>query len=92
MSGHPVVTLLQFLQFVDPVLPHEPVLDLRRSTYWAGSFRVGKAKKSTADGLAGWAWNEIKSLPLAWFSGLAILHNTVETNAVWPQGLLDAYI
>ena len=28
---------------------------------------------STAGGLDGWAWNEIKALPLPWFSGLAIL-------------------
>ena len=89
-SGHPVVTVEQFLQFVDPFLPQEPVLDLPRISYFAGSFRVGKAKKSTAGGLDGWAWNEIKSLPLVWFSGLASLHNMVETNAVWPQGLLGA--
>ena len=34
----------------------------------------------------------VKSLPLAWFSGLAILLNMVEATAVWPQGLLDACI
>ena len=34
---------------------------------------VAKAKKSTAGGLDGWAWNEVKALPLPWFSGLAIL-------------------
>ena len=49
-------------------------------------------KKSTAGGLDGWAWNEIKALPLPWFSGLAILLELVETAGVWPQGLLDAYI
>ena len=38
------------------------------------------------------AWNEIKSFPLACFSGLAILLTLVETSAVSPQGLLDAYI
>ena len=53
---------------------------------------MAKAKKSTAGGLDGSAWNDIKSLPLAWFSKLAILHNVVETNAVWPQRLLGAYI
>ena len=42
--------------------------------------------------LDGWAWNEIKALPLPWFSGLAILLQLVETSGVWPQGLLDAYI
>ena len=49
-------------------------------------------KKSTAGGLDGWAWNEIKALPLPWFSGLAILLELVETTGIWPQGLLDAYI
>ena len=49
-------------------------------------------KKSTAGGLDGWAWNEIKALPLPWLSGLAILLELVETNGVWPQGLLDACI
>ena len=42
--------------------------------------------------LDGWAWNEIKALPLPWFSGLAILLDLVETTGTWPQGLLDAYI
>ena len=36
-------------------------------------------KKSTAGGLDGWAWNELKALPLPWFSGLAILLELVET-------------
>ena len=53
---------------------------------------MARAKKSTAGGLDGWAWNEIKALPLPWFSGLAILLELVETSGIWPQGLLDAYI
>ena len=53
---------------------------------------VAKAKKSTASGLDGWAWNEIKALLLPWFSDLAILLELVETSGIWPQGLLDAYI
>ena len=32
---------------------------------------VARAKRSTAGGLDGWAWNEVKALPLPWFSGLA---------------------
>ena len=32
---------------------------------------MAKAKKSTAGGLDGWACNDIKSLPMVWFSGLA---------------------
>ena len=35
---------------------------------------VAKPKKSTAGGLDE-AWNEIKSFPLAWFSGPAIVLN-----------------
>ena len=31
-SGHPVLTVNQFLRFVDPFLPQEPVLDLPRIT------------------------------------------------------------
>ena len=53
---------------------------------------VARAKKSTAGGLDGWAWNEIKALPLPCFSGLAILLNVVESTGIWPQGLLDANI
>ena len=53
---------------------------------------VARAEKATAGGLDGWAWNEIKALPLPWFSGLAILLSLVESTGTWPQGLLDAYI
>ena len=49
-------------------------------------------KKATAGGLDGWAWNEIKALPLPWFSGLAVHLELVESTGTWPQGLLDAYI
>ena len=53
---------------------------------------VARAKKSTAGGLEGWAWNEVTALPLPWFSVLAFLLELVETTGVCPQGLLDAYI
>ena len=53
-----------------------------------GTCKRSRAKKSTAGGLDGWAWNEIKALPLPWFSGLDIL---LELVGVWPQGLLDAF-
>ena len=53
--------------------------------------RLRRLKKSTAEGLDGWAWNEIKALSLPWFSVLAILLELVETSGVWPQGLLDAF-
>ena len=90
-SGHPVVTVDQFLSFVPPVLPQEAELDLPLIS-GRELLEVAKAKKSTAGGLDGWAWNEIKALPLSWFSGLAILLNLVESTCCWPQGLLDAYI
>ena len=72
-------------------MPQETYLDLPRST---GHYlqEVARAEKSTAGGLDGWAWNEIKALPLPWFSGLAILLELVESTGSWPQGLLDAYI
>ena len=53
---------------------------------------MASAKESTAGDLDGWAWDEIKALPLPWFSGLAILLELVESTGIWPQGLLDAYI
>ena len=90
-SGHPVVTPDQFLDFVGHLLPQEPFLDLPRIT-GRDLQEVAGSKKSTAGGLDGWAWNEIKALPLPWFSGLAILLELVETSGVWPQGLLDALL
>ena len=90
-SGHPVVTPDQFLDFVGHLLPQEPYLDLPGIT-GRDLQEVARVKESTAGGLDGWAWNEIKALPLPWFSGLAILLELVETTGVWPQGLLDAYI
>ena len=68
-SGHPVVTPDQFLDFVGLLLPQEPHLDLPRIS-GRDSQEVARAEKSTAGGLDGWAWKEIKALPLPWFSGL----------------------
>ena len=90
-SGHPVVTPDQFLDFVGHLLPQEPYLDLPKIT-GRDLQEVARAKKSSAGGLDGWAWNEIKALPLPWFSGLAILLELVETSGVWLEGLLDACI
>ena len=90
-SGHPVVTSDQFLEFVGHLLPQEPHLDLPMIT-GRDLQDVSGAKKSTAGGLDGWAWNEIKALPLPWFPGLAILLELVESTGTWPQGLLDADI
>ena len=86
-----MVTVDQFLDFVGHPLPQEPQFDLPKNT-GRDLQEVARAKKSTAGDLDGWAWNEIKALPLPWFSGLAILLELVETTGVWPQGLLDAYI
>ena len=90
-SGHPVVTVDQFLSFVHPFLPQEAELDLPPIS-GKELQEVAWAMKSTAGGLDGWAWNEVKALPLSWFSGLAILLNLVESTGCWPQGLLDVYI
>ena len=90
-SGHPEVSAEQFLGFIGHFLPQENFLDLPRIT-GRDLQEVARAKKATAGGLDGWAWNEIKALPLPWFSGLAILLELVESTGTWPQGLLDAYI
>ena len=71
-SGHPVTTVNQFLGFVGHLLPQEPQFDLPGITE-RDLQEVARAKKSTAGGLDGWAWNEVKALPLPWFSSLAIL-------------------
>ena len=55
-------------------------------------YEAAMAKKSTASGLDGWAWNEIKALSLSWFVGLALVLRQIEVAGQWPQGLLDAYI
>ena len=90
-SGHPQVSVDQFLGFIGHFLPQDDFLDLPRIT-GRDLQEVARAKKATAGSLDGWAWNEVKALPLPWFSGLAILLELVETTGTWPQGLLDAYI
>ena len=75
------------MDFVDLFLHQEPVLDLPRITC-QDLFEVAWAKKSTAGGLDGWAWNEVKALPSIWFSGLAVLLRLVESTGVWPQARL----
>ena len=71
-SGHPVVTVNQFLDFVGHLSPQEPNFALPRITE-RDLQEVARAKKSTAGGLDGWAWNEVKALSLPCFSGLSIL-------------------
>ena len=90
-EGHPVVTTQAFLEFVGDHLPQEPLLDLPILT-GEDLYEAAMAKKSTAGGLDGWAWNEIKALSLSWFVGLALVLRQIEAAGRWPQGLLDAYI
>ena len=90
-SGHPQVSAEQFLDFIGHFLPQENFFDLPRIT-GRDLQEVARAKKSTAGGSDGWAWNEVKALHLPWFSGLAILLDLVGTSGIWFQGLLDAYI
>ena len=42
-------------------------------------YEAAMAKKSTAAGLGGWAWNEIKVLSLSWFVCLALVLRQVGT-------------
>ena len=81
--------LSNFLVSLVIFLPQENVLDLPRIAD-RDLQEVARAKKATAGGVDGWAWNEVKALPLPWFSGLAILLELVESTGSWPQGLLDA--
>ena len=53
---------------------------------------VVRRKRSTAGGLDGWGWRDLKALPLPWFDGLARILRLVEETGVWPDGLLDAYV
>ena len=48
-------------------------------------------ERSTAGGLDGWGWKELKALLPPWFDGLARILRLVEETGVWPDGLLDAY-
>ena len=81
--GHPVVTVDQFLNFVDPFLPQKPVLELL-GINGQDLFEVAKARKFRLVVWTGGPGMIFKSLPPAWFSGLAILPNMVEATAVWP--------
>ena len=80
-----------FLDFVGDHLPQVALLDLPILT-GEELYEAAMAKKSTAGGLDGWAWNEIKALSLSWFVGLALVPRQVEAAGRWPQGLFDAYI
>ena len=59
-EGHPVVSPQAFLDFVGDHLLQVAFLDLPILT--GEELHDAMAKKSTAGGLDGWAWNEIKAL------------------------------
>ena len=59
LSSPPTSFLLLLVIF----LPQEPYLDLPRIT-GRDLQEVARVKKSPAGGLDGWAWNELKALPL----------------------------
>ena len=67
-SGHPVVTVDQFLDFVGPLFPQEALLDLSRVT-GRDLQEVAWAKKSTAGRLDRWPWNEMRG-SLVWLFSL----------------------
>ena len=46
---------------------------------FVGPYLPQEAELDLPGGLGGWAWNEVKALPLPWFSGLAILLSMVES-------------
>ena len=84
-DGHPVVTTQAFLDFVGGHLPQEPFLDLPILT-GEELYEVAMAKKSTAGGLDGWAWNEIQALSLSWFVGLALVLRQIEALGLSSSG------
>ena len=71
-----------------------PTLDLVELPPLTGSvlIEVVRRKKVTAGSLQRSGWRELKSLPAPWFDGLARILRLVETDGVWPEGLLDAHI
>ena len=77
-EGPSVVTVQAFLDFVGDHLPQEPFLELPILT-GEELYEAAMAKKSTAAGLDGWAWNEIKALSLSWLVGLALVLRQIET-------------
>ena len=52
--------------------------------------QVFRRKTAAAGSLDGWGWRELKSLPVPWFDGLALILAKVEELGVWPEGWLDA--
>ena len=61
-DGHPVVTPQAFLDVVGDHLPQEAILD---NPILTGEelYEVAMAKKTTAGGLDGWAWNGLSDSP-----------------------------
>ena len=55
-------------------------------------YYVVQHKRASASGLDGWGWRDLKAFPEAWFDWLAVVLSRVESDGVWPEGLLDAYV
>ena len=70
-SGHPVVTVEQFLEFVDPFIPQEPILDLPRIT-GQDLFEVARAKSPRRVGWMGGPGMKLSLFPWHGFPGLPI--------------------
>ena len=49
-------------------------------------YEAAMTKKSTAGGLDGWAWNEVKALSLSWFVGLALVLRQIEVAGQMATG------
>ena len=87
----PPVVLDEFIQEVQDWLPVLPEVALPRLTEEVLA-EVVHRKGPTAGSLDGWGWREFKTLPVAWFDGLARILSKVEDTGVWPDGLPDVYI
>ena len=70
-----------------------PTLDLVDLLPLTGELLSGVVwcKKVTAGSLDVWRWRELKAMPVPWFDGLARILRMVESDGVWPEGLLDVY-
>ena len=90
-SGQRETSLEEFDHEVEGWLPLLPEVSLHRLTHRMLA-DVVQRKGATAGSLDGWAWRELKVLPVSWYDGLARILTKVEETGVWPGGLLDAYI
>ena len=59
----------------------------QRKSFYKGA----TAKHSSAGGLDGWAWNEIKAISWSWFVGLALFSCSVEAAGEWRIGCIHRH-